>query len=113
MNKSVLVAIIFFTFIGFVLFADVLIPEPSTTEAPACLPNCAGQDLSGKKLSGEDLRGVDFSNSDLHFADLNRADLRGANLSGADLRFANLRGVRIDPQTQLDDKWRLVWDIVN
>lgn len=119
MNKSVLVAIIFFAFIGFVLFADVLISEPFTTEVPACLPNCANQTLNGSKLSGVDLRGVDFSGSDLHFSDLNRADLRGANLEsadfyradlnaadlrGANVKDVNIRGARMDG-IQMPDGW--------
>ncbi|WP_247218227.1 pentapeptide repeat-containing protein [Synechococcus sp. C9] len=75
-------------------------------------------DLRGTKLSGVNLR---FAN--LRFADLRDANLRGANLSdtnlsgaslrGADLSGVDLRGSVISCDTQIDPKWRLVWEIVN
>ena len=81
-------------------------------------------DLSGSKLRGADLRGADLSRADLRGADLSDSDLRGANLRGADLRgadlrgadlsgYADLRGTAINDFTQLDDKWLLVWEILN
>ena len=42
-----------------------------------------------------------------------RIDLGRANLEGANLRGADLRGAMIDESTQIGDKWRLVWRIVN
>jgi uncharacterized protein YjbI with pentapeptide repeats len=68
---------------------------------------------SRRNLSWANLRGANLS-----WADLRDANLSGANLSGADLRDANLsgtdlRGAVIDASTQLDQKWRSVYEIVN
>jgi uncharacterized protein YjbI with pentapeptide repeats len=41
------------------------------------------------------------------------ADLSGADLTWANLRGANLRRAIIDDATILDDKWRLVWELVS
>ena len=73
--------------------------------------------LTRFNLSGADLRLVDLAGANLTLANLSRADLQEANLSQADLRRAdlngaNLRGAQIDETTQIDDKWRLVWEIV-
>ena len=51
-------------------------------------------------------------------ANLTRTNLTRANLASADLTEANLTGVDlrdtiIDSHTKLDQKWRLVWEIVN
>jgi len=88
---------------------------------------CAA-DLRFAKLGGADLRQArldrarlnlaDLSGADLRGADLRGADLDGADLSGADLRLANLagarlHGTRVDGATQMDAKWRLVWEIAN
>ena len=40
-------------------------------------------------------------------------DLRGACLAETDLSWARLEGTLIDRKTILDDKWRLVWELVN
>jgi uncharacterized protein YjbI with pentapeptide repeats len=50
--------------------------------------------------------------------DLSNIDLSGANLSGVDLSNANLtgvslRGIIINEDTKLDDKWKLVHQLVN
>jgi uncharacterized protein YjbI with pentapeptide repeats len=39
--------------------------------------------------------------------------LGNVNLEGADLRNANLAGAIINAGTVLEDKWRLVWELVN
>ena len=67
-----------------------------------------GANLSGANLSDANLRGANLSGADLSGTDLSRANLSGANLSGA-----NLSDAKINEDTQLDPKWRLVWDIVN
>jgi uncharacterized protein YjbI with pentapeptide repeats len=82
-----------------------------------------GTDLSGANLSGAKLSGADLRRADLREADLRGADLSGTHLSGADLSGTNLSGTnlsrtnlsrtKIDDTTQIDDKWRLVWEIVN
>ncbi len=80
-------------------------------------------DLSGADLSGADLRWASLSRAKLSEANLRKAklllaDLSGANLIGADLTDADLtgadlRGARLDDSTQLDEKPRLVWSILN
>ncbi|NER97565.1 MAG: pentapeptide repeat-containing protein [Symploca sp. SIO1B1] len=70
--------------------------------------NLNDANLSGANLSGADLSGADLSGADLSSAYLSDAYLIGANLSGADLS-----GAKINEATQLDDKWRLVWKILN
>ncbi len=44
----------------------------------------------------------------LNWANWKNTDLSHANLSGV-----NLTGVKLDENTQIDQKWRLVWDILN
>ena len=95
--------------------------------------NLSGADLRGANLSGAYLRSANRRDVNLRDADLLLANLRGANLSGANLSGANLfltnlrgvnlrsanlggaylRGALIDEKTKLDDKWRLVWKILN
>lgn len=77
-----------------------------------------GVNLSGANLSGANLMSADLSGAILKEAELNEADLIQTNLSGADLTKAHLGGVsllltRIDETTQIDAKWRLVWEIIN
>ena len=71
--------------------------------SPACLLNCADANLSQ----------TDLQNINLQDVDLSYTDLREANLIGADLRGANLYGSKITGGTQFDEKWQLVWQIVN
>ena len=71
-----------------------------------------GADLSGAHLRGAHLSGAHLRGADLSGADLRGADLRGAHLSGADLSGAHLRDTTIDEETELDDRWRLVQEIV-
>ncbi|PHJ69278.1 hypothetical protein VF14_03040 [Nostoc linckia z18] len=88
----------------------------------------SGRDLSDADLSSVDLRGTNLSNADLSCADLTGTNLKGANLEGADLNCADLRGTNlettnlnrvslhdaiIDETTIINNKWRLVWEIVN
>ncbi|MGV3774014.1 MAG: pentapeptide repeat-containing protein [Verrucomicrobiales bacterium] len=76
----------------------------------------AGADLIGYDLARADLRRTDFAganlkNADLSASDLSDADLRGANLEGANLDFARLNGVKIDDETVISAKWRLVAEL--
>jgi uncharacterized protein YjbI with pentapeptide repeats len=83
----------------------------------------SGANLKGTKLTWTDLSGANLKEASLNWADLRganlynaklkEADLRGANLENANLVLADLRGVKIDDTTQVNDKWRLVWEIVN
>ena len=80
--------------------------------------NLSGAHLIKAHLCGADLRGAHLRRTDLFGADLSGADLRGANLRGAnlseaDLRRTNLRTAILEIDTQIDDKWRLVWELVN
>jgi uncharacterized protein YjbI with pentapeptide repeats len=71
-----------------------------------------GSNLGGANLGGTDLYQANLGRVNLRGANLRRADLRGADLGGADLHEADLRGANIDATTHIDDKWRLVWEIV-
>jgi len=77
-----------------------------------------GVDLSGSMLFYTNLRQADLRNSNLTHASLGSSDLRGADLRGAilpgtGLGQSDLRGVLLDETTQIDPKWRLVWEIMN
>ncbi len=72
----------------------------------------SGAILRGAILSGAILSGADLSDADLSDADLSDADLSDADLSGAKLSGAILRNTTINEETKLDDKWRLVQEIV-
>jgi uncharacterized protein YjbI with pentapeptide repeats len=76
-----------------------------------------GFDLSSCVLWGADLERADLRMANLRNADLGRANLQKANLGGADLRGANLfdtflHGAKIDDTTQIDDKGRLILEII-
>jgi hypothetical protein len=73
----------------------------------------SGANLSLAELSGADLYRANLQNADLQLATLRETRLEKTCLSGVDLSGANLRGVKIDGTTRLDEKWRLVWEIVN
>ncbi|MBZ8179041.1 serine/threonine-protein kinase [Oscillatoria salina] len=90
--------------------------------------NLSGANLRGANLRGAQLQGADLTYAQLHGVDLTYAQLQGAklqnsDLEGADLSHAQLRGAnlekvslrdtKINYATQLTDKWRLVWRIVN
>ncbi len=75
--------------------------------------NLLGINLRGANLRRASLRDAVLTGADLERADLRQADLSGANLTGAVLDFAVLHGARIDRSTEIDDKWRLVHEIVS
>ncbi|MEH1788401.1 MAG: pentapeptide repeat-containing protein [Nostoc sp.] len=77
------------------------------------LANLSHADLSGANLSGTMLFVSDLSDANLSGADLMGANLSGANLSGVNLSGANLKGTKINEETQIEDKWRLIWEIIN
>jgi uncharacterized protein YjbI with pentapeptide repeats len=70
-------------------------------------------DLFAANLVGAKLVGAKLGSADLGMADLRETDLGWADLGNADLAWAKLHGAKINSETQLDDKWRLVWEIVN
>jgi uncharacterized protein YjbI with pentapeptide repeats len=92
--------------------------EDVITHVVISRPNLNAADLSNADLSkalimGSNLRGANLSNAKLYPADLVGADLRGADLRGADLKWMNWTGIKIDANTKISQKWRLVWEIVN
>lgn len=102
--------------------------ESNLTQANLSKANLSGANLnrvnlSKANLSGANLNGVNFSEANLSDANLNNASLIAVNLSEADLRKVNLIGAnldeanfnesKIDNRTQLDKKWRIVWEIIN
>jgi len=80
--------------------------------------NLRGASLIGANLieadfTDADLSGADLSNAELGKVNLSGADLSGANLSGAHLLWPDLRGTVIDDATLIEDRWRLVWEVIN
>ncbi len=69
--------------------------------------------LDNANLSDADLSNTILNNTTLKNVDFRRTNLKGASLINADLSLANLKGTIIDENTSIDDKWRLVWKIVN
>lgn len=107
------------------VMAELAFRQEGRTETTHDLegPQAAGADLAGADLAGADLwcrllfqadlRGADLRGANLGISDLGEADLRGADLRGAQLVMASLRGAQIDEGTRLDEKWQLVWELVN
>lgn len=79
--------------------------------------NLTGANLTRANLAEANLTGANLKNANLKQAHMNQANLSEANLNGADLRGASLieaylRETKINDDTQLDNKWRRVRDIV-
>ena len=87
--------------------------ENSTYRRDLRNANLSGANLSGVYLSGANLSGANLSGANFSGANLSGANLSGANLSGAYLSGVYLRNTRINSSTKLDNKWRLVWEIIN
>lgn len=73
----------------------------------------SGATLQEGDLNGTDLRHADLSKAILIGADLRNSDLRDTNLTEANLKRAKLQKARIDNDTKLGTKWKLVYDLVN
>lgn len=58
------------------------------------------------------MRGAALEGADLRSAYLKKADLRGACLHEAKLERSLLHYAKLDETTEIQDKWRLVWQIV-
>ena len=69
-------------------------------------------DLSNSVLKKAHLEEAKLENANLMKADLSGANLKGANLQDADLRGATLIGTKFDEETIVDEKWRIIADIV-
>ena len=99
--------------------SNTIIDSETQLDGKWCLVwRIVNQPTEERKLSSADLSSANLSNVNLRKADLTNADLSGANLTSADLSGAymccvDLRGTIIDYETKLDDKWAVVWEIVN
>lgn len=89
------------------------LPRIDFEDVDLCRANLSGTDLQMANLRNTNLRGANLHGAILFKADMQWAILSGAKLNRADLRHANLRGIVIDSETQMDRKWRKVWEIVN
>ncbi|EGJ31428.1 MULTISPECIES: pentapeptide repeat-containing protein [Moorena] len=76
------------------------------------LSNFSRVDFSGLNLRGSNFTGANLYQANLSTTNLNGTNFSSANLSGANLEHANLREAQIQEAT-IDEKWYLVWDIVN
>lgn len=80
--------------------------------------NLSEANLSWANLSGANLSKAFLTDADLFSADLSRANLStthlvGTNLGNAILSLADLRGAKINYLTWIEQKWDLVWSILN
>jgi uncharacterized protein YjbI with pentapeptide repeats len=82
-----------------------------------------GANLRGVRLTSAQVQSSNFTNAILSYADLSGSDLFGSDFSNVDARFSNfsdaqmeftaMRHMRIDTNTILPPKWRLVWRLQN
>lgn len=70
-------------------------------------------DLSVADLSNVALQEANLQGAILDGIDLNDSDLSGAKLIGADIKHPKLVGTILDEQTEIEQKWRTAWEIVN
>lgn len=69
--------------------------------------------LSGAKLSKSNFANTILIGAHLDDADLHEVDLRGSDLTGAILDRANLQDAIFDDKPKINQKWQIVWAIVN
>jgi uncharacterized protein YjbI with pentapeptide repeats len=74
--------------------------------------NLVKANLSKADINMANLRMANLCEANLREADLREADLGEANLSGANLKYAKLHRTQIQ-KAIIDEKWYLVWDVVN
>jgi uncharacterized protein YjbI with pentapeptide repeats len=91
---------------------------PVLSEVNLSKENLCGADLNWANLRDANLSGANLSRANLRDANLSGANLSGADLSGADLseaklEYAKLRYAQISHETLIEEKWRLVWEIIN
>ncbi|AOX03600.1 hypothetical protein BJP34_32950 [Moorena producens PAL-8-15-08-1] len=87
-------------------------PHTNLSKTNFSRSNLRGADFSGLNLRGSNFTGANLYKANLSATNLNGTNFSGANLSGANLEYANLREAQIQEAT-IDEKWYLVWDIVN
>lgn len=88
-------------------------PDKNNSKRDFRYQNLSYGNLCDADLTNLDFTGANFYQSRLDGTDLSHVNLSGANLEKAYLHLANLKGSIIDKKTKLDDKWRLVWELVN
>ncbi len=72
-----------------------------------------GVSLTGIIAEDAYLKGIKLKGAELIEANLKNSKLENSDFKSADLSGANLNGTIIDLETKIDNKWRLVWEIVN
>ncbi|MEQ8970872.1 MAG: serine/threonine-protein kinase [Coleofasciculus sp. C1-SOL-03] len=75
--------------------------------------NLQNTNLVQSRLTFANLLKANLQNADLSRANLSNANLSAANLTDSNLKEAILRATQINQATQFNQKWRLVWQIVN
>jgi uncharacterized protein YjbI with pentapeptide repeats len=70
-------------------------------------------DFTGADLKRATLVRAKLSGAKLVGANLTGADVAGADLTNTDLSWCNFRECQIDDATQLENRWRLVWQLIN
>ena len=80
--------------------------------ANICEADLSSVDFTRTKLSRANLANSILVKANLYGSNLGNTNLRGANLSEANLKYAKLHRSQIQ-ETIIDEKWYLVWDIVN
>lgn len=97
---------------------DALLNDASLRSAQLGNATLAGADVTGAQfassyLQGTRLIGIKGNPATFDGCTLLRADLSGADLRNASFEHASLHEAIVDDRTQLDPKWRLVWEILN
>ena len=75
--------------------------------------NLTNANLTNANLTNADLSGANLTNANLTNAILQDSKLKGSKLKGSKLNGADLKDVILDDDTELDSKWKLVYDLVN
>jgi uncharacterized protein YjbI with pentapeptide repeats len=71
------------------------------------------QHYQNRRSDALDLMGADLRDANLTHLSLSRVRLFNVDLRGADLRWCNLKDAQIDESGKMDQKWRLVWGLMN
>lgn len=87
--------------------------ETNLSDVNLCSVNFNWANLCETNLSGTNLSNANLSAANLKGADLSQTNLKGTNLSRARLEYVKLKFAQINDQTQIETKWRLVWQIIN
>ncbi|MGB6301965.1 MAG: pentapeptide repeat-containing protein, partial [Rivularia sp. (in: cyanobacteria)] len=91
---------------------DVNLRETKLNKANLVKSNLVRASLIKTDLSMTNLSMANLREANLCKADFRGADISRANLSEANLEYANLRETQIQGAI-IDEKWYLVWDVVN